>query len=112
MPRPLRIEYEGVIYHVMNRRDRCGPIFLERFEKYCSQRGARILWWHVADHWPSLDFKRVMPIIGTASKNLNSDTFPFSEAMQNASCADINSRSGPLRARRFEQPQFTGLMTF
>ncbi len=27
MPRHLRIEYEGAIYHVMNRGDRCEPIF-------------------------------------------------------------------------------------
>ena len=27
MPRPLRIEYEGAIYHVMNRGDRREPIF-------------------------------------------------------------------------------------
>jgi hypothetical protein len=29
MPRQLRIEYEGAIYHVMNRGDRREPIFLE-----------------------------------------------------------------------------------
>ena len=27
MPRPLRIEYPGAIYHVMNRGDRRGKIF-------------------------------------------------------------------------------------
>jgi len=27
MPRPLRIEYPGAIYHVMNRGDRREPIF-------------------------------------------------------------------------------------
>ena len=27
MPRPLRIEYEGAIYHVMSRGDRCETIF-------------------------------------------------------------------------------------
>jgi REP element-mobilizing transposase RayT len=27
MPRPLRIEYEGAVYHVMNRGDRREPIF-------------------------------------------------------------------------------------
>ena len=29
MPRKLRVEYEGAIYHVMNRRDRREAIFLE-----------------------------------------------------------------------------------
>ena len=28
MPRKLRVEYEGAIYHVMNRGDRKEPIFL------------------------------------------------------------------------------------
>lgn len=28
MPRKLRVEYEGAIYHVMNRGDRREPIFL------------------------------------------------------------------------------------
>ena len=29
MPRKLRVEYEGAIYHVMNRGDRREPIFLD-----------------------------------------------------------------------------------
>jgi putative transposase len=29
MPRKLRVEYEGAIYHVMNRGDRREPIFRE-----------------------------------------------------------------------------------
>ena len=29
MPRKLRIEYEGAIYHVLNRGDRREPIFQE-----------------------------------------------------------------------------------
>jgi hypothetical protein len=29
MPRPLRIEYEGALYHVMSRGDRREAIFLE-----------------------------------------------------------------------------------
>ena len=29
MPRKLRVEYEGAIYHVMNRGDRREPIFVD-----------------------------------------------------------------------------------
>jgi hypothetical protein len=29
MPRPLRIEYEGVLYHVMHRGDRREAIYLD-----------------------------------------------------------------------------------
>ena len=29
MPRPLRIQYAGAIYHLMNRGDRREPIFLD-----------------------------------------------------------------------------------
>ena len=46
MPRKLRIEYEGAIYHVMNRGDRREPIFrdgadrkrfLETLEECCTK---------------------------------------------------------------------------
>lgn len=33
MPRQLRIEYPGAIYHVMNRGDRCDPIFRDDFDR-------------------------------------------------------------------------------
>ena len=33
MPRQLRIEYPGAIYHVMNRGDRCEPIFHDDFDR-------------------------------------------------------------------------------
>ena len=32
MPRVLRIEYPGAIYHVMNRSERCEPIFRDDFD--------------------------------------------------------------------------------
>ena len=35
MPRPLRIEYEGAIYHVMNRGDRRGNIFRDDHDRQC-----------------------------------------------------------------------------
>lgn len=33
MPRPLRIEFEGAIYHVMNRADRREPIFRDEADR-------------------------------------------------------------------------------
>ena len=33
MPRKLRVEYEGAIYHVMNRGDRREPIFLDEEDR-------------------------------------------------------------------------------
>lgn len=33
MPRPLRIEYAGAIYHVMNRGDRGEPIFRDEIDR-------------------------------------------------------------------------------
>ena len=33
MPRQLRIEYAGAIYHVMNRGDRREPIFKDDFDR-------------------------------------------------------------------------------
>jgi hypothetical protein len=33
MPRPLRIEYAGAIYHLMNRGDRREPIFLDGLDR-------------------------------------------------------------------------------
>jgi putative transposase len=35
MPRPLRIEFEGAIYHVMNRGDRREPVFRDDFDRKC-----------------------------------------------------------------------------
>jgi REP element-mobilizing transposase RayT len=35
MPRPLRIEYEGAIYHVMSRGDRREPIFRDDADRKC-----------------------------------------------------------------------------
>ena len=34
MPRHLRIEYPGALYHVMSRGDRCEPIFLNDTDRY------------------------------------------------------------------------------
>ena len=33
MPRKLRVEYEGAIYHVMNRGDRREPIFIDNEDR-------------------------------------------------------------------------------
>jgi hypothetical protein len=33
MPHRLRVEYEGVIYHVINRGDRWEPIFLDNEDR-------------------------------------------------------------------------------
>ena len=38
MPRPLRIEYPGAIYHVINRGDRREPIFLQQTEGVTADR--------------------------------------------------------------------------
>ena len=35
MPRPLRVEYEGAVYHVMNRGDRREPIFRDDTDPEC-----------------------------------------------------------------------------
>ena len=35
MPRALRIEYPGAVYHVMNRGDRREPIFQDDFDRRC-----------------------------------------------------------------------------
>ena len=35
MPRKLRVEYEGALYHVMNRGDRREPIFKEDTDRQC-----------------------------------------------------------------------------
>ena len=35
MPRKLRLEYEGAIYHVMNRGDRREPIFKDDADRKC-----------------------------------------------------------------------------
>jgi len=32
MPRQLRLEYPGAIYHVMNHGDRCEPIFKDALD--------------------------------------------------------------------------------
>ena len=51
MPRPLRIEYEGAVYHVMNRGDRREPIFrddadrlrfLDTLAEACAKTGWRV----------------------------------------------------------------------
>ena len=34
MPRKLRVEYEGAIYHVMNRGDRREPIFVNDADRH------------------------------------------------------------------------------
>jgi len=49
MPRKLRVEYEGAIYHVMNRGDRREPIFkdeedCERFVATLSQTCLKTGW--------------------------------------------------------------------
>ena len=54
MPRPLRIEYAGAIYHVMNRGDRREAIFrddrdrerfLETLEEACAKTGWEVHAW-------------------------------------------------------------------
>jgi REP element-mobilizing transposase RayT len=49
MPRPLRIEYEGAIYHLMNRGDRREPIFRDdadrkRFLETLAETCAKTAW--------------------------------------------------------------------
>ena len=39
MPRPLRIEYPGAIYHVMNRGDRREPIFKDDVDRLLGGHG-------------------------------------------------------------------------
>ena len=61
MPRPLRIEYPGAIYHLMSRGDRREDIFLdkadrERFleflEKACAKTGWQVhAYCLMSNHW-------------------------------------------------------------
>ena len=58
MPRQMRIEYAGAIYHVMSRGDQREPIFLDGGERHdflkpladaCAKTGLEVHAWRKAD---------------------------------------------------------------
>ena len=73
MPRKLRVEYEGAIYHVMNRGDRREPIllddedrrlFLQTLQEACAKTGWQVhalclMNNHTLDQWPSFKYRRI-----------------------------------------------------
>ena len=43
MVRKLRVEYQGAIYHVMNRSNRREPIFKDEADRQCMIQGAWLI---------------------------------------------------------------------
>ncbi len=55
MPRKLRLEYPGAMYHVMSRGDQLGDSFLKELATSSMAHGAYLIW-----RWSSfLEFKAV-----------------------------------------------------
>jgi hypothetical protein len=54
MPRQIRVEYPGAIYHAMNHWDRCEPIFKEHQDRILFLAGIKCFLAGIISYMPSV----------------------------------------------------------